>query len=97
MPGQEKMIMDFYQKNPSAVASLRGSVYEEKILNLIKEKGIANKKEITKDEAEKILKKANSDENIDPSNIETKKTNNEKKPLTKASKKKAKIKKVSKK
>ena len=30
MPGQEKMVMDFYQKNPSAVASLRGTVYEEK-------------------------------------------------------------------
>ena len=37
MPGQEKMVMDFYQKNPSAVARLRGTVYEEKILNLIKE------------------------------------------------------------
>ena len=46
MPGQEKMIMDFYQKNPSAVASLRGTVYEEKILNLIKEKCKVNKKEI---------------------------------------------------
>jgi len=54
MPGQEKMVMDFYQKNPSALASLRGTVYEEKILNLLKEKGKANKKEITKEEAEKI-------------------------------------------
>jgi trigger factor len=58
MPGQEKIVMDFYQKNPSAVASLRGTVYEEKILNLIKEKGKANKKEISKSEAEKILKEA---------------------------------------
>ncbi len=58
MPGQEKMVMDFYQKNPSAVASLRGTVYEEKILNLIKEKGKANKKEISKSEAEKLLKEA---------------------------------------
>ena len=58
MPGQEKMVMDFYQKNPSAVASLRGTVYEEKILNLIKEKAKPNKKEITKVEAEKILKEA---------------------------------------
>jgi len=56
MPGQEKMVMDFYQKNPSAVASLRGTVYEEKIINLIKEKAKPNKKEISKDEAEKILK-----------------------------------------
>jgi trigger factor len=50
--------MDFNQKNPSAVASLRGTVYEEKILNLIKEKAKPNKKEISKDEAEKILKEA---------------------------------------
>ncbi len=56
MPGQEKMVMDFYQKNPSAVASLRGTVYEDKIMNLIKEKAKSNKKEISKDEAEKILK-----------------------------------------
>ena len=38
MPGQEKMVMDFYQKNPSALASLRGTVYEEKIIDLIKKK-----------------------------------------------------------
>ena len=58
MPFQEKMVMDFYQKNPSALTSLRGTVYEDKILKLIKEKAKANKKEITKDEAEKILKKS---------------------------------------
>ena len=58
MPGQEKMVMDFYQKNPSAVASLRGTVYEDKIMNLIKDKAISNKKEISKDEAEKILKES---------------------------------------
>ena len=60
MPGQEKMVMEFYQKNPSALASLRGNVYEEKIINLIKSKAKANKKDITKDEAEKILKEANT-------------------------------------
>ena len=56
MPGQEKMVMDFYQKNPSAIASLRGTVYEDKIIKSIKEKAKPNKKEITKEEAEKILK-----------------------------------------
>ena len=60
MPGQEKMVMDFYQKNPSAVASLRGTVYEEKIINLIKEKAKPSKKEISKVEAEKILKEAHN-------------------------------------
>ena len=62
MPGQEKMVMDFYQKNPSALASLRGTVYEEKIINLIKDKAKSNKKEITKDEAEKILKQSQNQE-----------------------------------
>ncbi len=62
MPGQEKMVMNFYQKNPSALASLRGTVYEEKIINLVKEKAVANKKEISKDEAEKILKQSQNQE-----------------------------------
>ena len=62
MPGQEKMVMDFYQKNPSAVSSLRGTVYEEKILKLVKDKAKANKKEISKDEAEKILKQSQNQE-----------------------------------
>ena len=62
MPGQEKMVMDFYQKNPSAIASLRGTVYEDKIINLIKKKAKSNKKEITKDEAEKILKQSQKEQ-----------------------------------
>ena len=107
MPGQEKMVMDFYQKNPSAVASLRGTVYEEKILNLIKEKAKANKKEISKDEAEKILKEAhkhdhNHDHDHKDEKKETKKkvetkTAKEKKSSTKPSKSKPVAKKVSKK
>ena len=102
MPGQEKMVMDFYQKNPSAVASLRGTVYEEKILNLIKEKAKPNKKEISKDEAEKILKEAHKhDHNHDYDHEKEKKvkakSSKEKKSPTKASKSKLKSKKVSKK
>ena len=104
MPGQEKMVMDFYQKNPSAVASLRGTVYEEKILNLIKEKAKPNKKEISKDEAEKILKDAhkhdhNHDHEHDHSeNKKVKaKSTKEKKSPSKASKSKPAAKKVSKK
>ena len=74
MPGQEKMVMDFYQKNPSAVASLRGTVYEEKILNTIKEKAKPNKKEISKDEAEKILKESQKHEhNHEHGHLEEKK------------------------
>jgi len=64
MPGQEKMVMEFYQKNPSALASLRGTVYEEKIINLIKTKAKSNKREISKEEAEKILKEHQKQEHV---------------------------------
>ena len=107
MPGQEKMVMDFYQKNPSAVASLRGTVYEEKIINLIMEKAKANKKEITKDEAEKILKQSQKqqldqelqDQRKSEKKVETKKSNeNKTKPKPSKTKSPAKkTKKVSKK
>ena len=56
MPGQEKMVMEYYQKNPSAVASLRGSLYEDKILQLIKTKISLTKKNISLKEAEVKIK-----------------------------------------
>merc|ERR1712070_1307992 len=90
MPGQEKMVMDFYQKNPSAVASLRGTVYEEKILNLIKEKAKPNKKEISKDEAEKILKEAHKHDHNHDHDKEDKKKKKKKKVRKKKKKKKKK-------
>jgi len=102
MPGQEKMVMEFYQKNPQALASLRGTVYEEKIINLIKTKAKPNKKELTKNEAEKILKesqKNDHDHDHDHDHSEAKET----KTTTKAAVAKktnlteSKVKKVSKK
>ena len=104
MPGQEKMVMDFYQKNKSALASLRGTVYEEKIISAIKEKAKGSLKEVTKDEAEKILKESQKTEN-DVSNVK-KDSNNKKveakksptkKSSVKSAKSKPKTKKVSKK
>tara|TARA_B100000579_G_scaffold74002_1_gene56886 strand:+ start:53 stop:1474 length:1422 start_codon:yes stop_codon:yes gene_type:complete len=104
MPGQEKFLMEYYQKNPSAVASLRGNIYEEKIIEAIKSKAKTNKKIINKEEAEKILKAENEkqmkaqnqeasdkDENI---SIEKKEIKKKTKPIKK---KPTKVKKVSKK
>ena len=59
MPGQEKMVKEYYEKNPGAIESLRGSVYEEKIIAELKKVAKVNKKEISKEEAEKILKDEN--------------------------------------
>ena len=55
MPGQEKMVLDYYEKNPSASQSLKGSLYEEKIIELIKSKINLISKEISTKEAEKII------------------------------------------
>ena len=108
MPGQEKMVMEYYQKNPSASESLRGTIYEEKIIDLIKSKAKVNKKEVTKEEAEKILKSENEKnikegtKNVDKTESKKEKLSNSKKlePIKKAkstSKKSSKLKKVSKK
>ena len=59
MPGQEKMVLDYYQKNPSASQSLKGSLYEEKIIDLIKSKIKLNTIEIDTKEAEKIISEFN--------------------------------------
>ena len=96
MPGQEKMVKEYYEKNPSAIASLRGSIYEDKILLKIKEQAKANIKEISKEEAEKILKAENEKAIKESSSLSKKdsksssksnKTNKSKPTTTKKSKK----------
>ena len=96
--------MEFYQKNPSALASLKGNVYEDKIINLIKNKAKSNKKNITKEEAEKILKEAHKHDHEhihDHSDTKIKETKADKittkKKIAKSADLKKKIKKVSKK
>ena len=98
MPGQEKMVKDYFEKNPSAIASLRGSIYEEKILAEIKKQAKATLKEITKEEAEKILKEENkkameqsSDKKVEKKDTKSltkpKKTTPTKKTISKKTKK----------
>ncbi|MDC0437671.1 trigger factor [Pelagibacteraceae bacterium] len=67
MPGQEKMVLEYYQKNPSASQSLKGSIYEEKIIELIKSKIKLTTKEINSKEAEKIISEFNKP-NLDSAN-----------------------------
>ena len=62
MPGQEKFLMEYYQKNPSAVGSLRGTIYEDKIIDLIISRSKVTKKKIDKTEADKILREQNEKE-----------------------------------
>ena len=80
------MVLDYYQKNPSASQSLKGSLYEEKIIELIKSKINLTHKEIDTKEAEKIITEFNKP-NVD----------NDKTKTTSSTKKKTKSKKISKK
>ncbi len=59
MPGQEKFVFEYYQKNPSATQHLQSSIYEEKIIKFIKSKINLVKKELTITEAEKLIKSFN--------------------------------------
>ena len=86
MPGQEKMVLEYYQKNPSASQSLKGSLYEEKIIELIKSKINLTSKEINSKEAEKIIAEFNK------SNVDT-----DKSKTPSPTKNKSKSKKISKK
>ena len=73
MPGQENMVMKHYQENPSAVASLRGVLYEDKIIELIKSKIILTKKSINLKKAEEILKSfAHTEESVKTDNSKKK-------------------------
>jgi len=49
-PGQEQQVIEFYQKNPNAVAQLRAPIYEEKVVDLIIEKSKVTDKKVKKDE-----------------------------------------------
>ena len=71
MPGQEKMVLEYYKNNPNASQGLRGSLYEEKILDLIKTKIKINTIEIDTKEAEKVISNFNKP-NID--NVQSSKT-----------------------
>ena len=86
MPGQEKMVLEYYQKNPSASQSLKGSLYEEKIIELIKSKINLTSKEINTKEAEKIIAEFNKP-NVDIEKSKTTSSVNIKSKSKKISKK----------
>jgi len=82
MPGQEKMVLEYYKKNPSASQSLKGSIYEEKIIELIKSKIKLNIKEIDSKEAEEIISEF-SKSNLNESKISKTKSSNKNKSKSK--------------
>jgi trigger factor len=46
-PGQEKMIMEFYQKNPRALDRLRGPIFEDKVVDYALELATVTDEEVS--------------------------------------------------
>ena len=99
MPDQSKQVMDYYKNNAAALQSLRGGIYEDKIIAFIKQKAKSTKKTISIDEAEKIIIDQNKETEKNQMQTQNKSAKKQSKPkLQKISQKKPiKAKKVSKK
>ena len=71
-PGQEKNIRDFYQKNPEELMKLRGPVFEDKVVELIKKKAKITTKVLSKDELLKVFNSADEEGRKDKPSVKTK-------------------------
>ena len=85
-PGQEKTIREYYQKNPSELTKLRGPIFEDKVMNLIKEKAKTKVKSITKEELQNVMR-PNADNKTKPKTKTVKKATTKKSGAKKTSKK----------
>ena len=54
-PGQEQAVYDYYRKNPTALASLRAPVFENKVVDYVAELADKTEKKTTRDELAKII------------------------------------------
>ncbi len=59
--GQEKAVLEFYQKNPSAIQQLKGSIIEEKTIDFILNQASIERKRISLKEFDKIWEKSNEE------------------------------------
>lgn len=60
-PGQEKAVFDYYAKNPQALDSLRGPLFEEKTVDFILELATVKEKSVTPEELVAILSEDDED------------------------------------
>lgn len=49
-PGQERMVYEFYEKNPNAIAELRAPIYEDKVVDFILEQAKPAEKKVDREE-----------------------------------------------
>ena len=49
-PGQEREVWDYYRKNPSALATLRAPLFEDKVVDFLVELATVTEKQVSRDE-----------------------------------------------
>lgn len=76
-PGQEKMVFDFYQKNPQMLENLRAPMFEDKVVDIIFDRADVTEKEVS---IEELMKE---DEDEAPKKKAAKKKSSKKKPAKK--------------
>ena len=54
-PGQEKMVIDYYRKNPGAMMELRGPIFEQKVVDAIVAAAKVDEKTVSKEELQKMV------------------------------------------
>ena len=54
-PGQEKMVIDYYRRNPSAMMELRGPIFEQKVVDAIVATAKLDEKTVSKEELQKMV------------------------------------------
>lgn len=64
-PGQEKMVFDFYQKNPQMLENLRAPLFEDKVVDVLFERADVKEKEVSieelmKEDEDEVKPKAKS-------------------------------------
>ncbi len=60
-PGQERQVWDHYQKNPSALATLRAPLFEDKVVDFVTELAGLSEKRVTREE---LLKADEEDDRL---------------------------------
>jgi trigger factor len=94
-PGQEKMVFDYYQKNPQALEALRAPMFEDKVVELLFEDADITEKEVSieelmKDDDDEVLGKKKTSKKSSKKSAKKSTKKAAKKAAKKASKKTAK-------
>ena len=91
-PGQERQVIEFFQKNPDALANLRAPIYEDKVIDFIIEQAKVSDRKTTVEELQAELEAENSGEKKEEKSAKKsggKKTAAKKAPAKKAAASKA--------